>query len=44
MKVYEYISIYNGAVALTTITVVMIVFLTWQMRKRRNKKKLTSKK
>ncbi len=34
MKVYEYISIYNAVVILLAISVVMVVFSMWQLRKR----------
>lgn len=43
MKVYEYISLYNGTVALVTISTVMIVFLSWQLRRRRRRKHTTGK-
>jgi heme/copper-type cytochrome/quinol oxidase subunit 2 len=36
MKVYEYMSIYNGSIVLITIAVVMLVFLAWQFRRRSN--------
>jgi cbb3-type cytochrome oxidase subunit 3 len=38
MAVYEYISIYNSSVAVVTIAIVLIVFLAWQLRKRRRSK------
>lgn len=44
MNAYEYISIYNGSVALITIAIVMIVFLTWQLRWRRRQKRTISEK
>ncbi len=44
MNAYEYISIYNGSVALITIAIVMIVFLAWQLRRRRRQKRTISEK
>lgn len=44
MNAYEYISIYNGSVALITIAIVMIVFLAWHLRRRRRQKRTISEK